>query len=292
MDQRRKGEPNQALNASGIEALVREFTRFSPENTLQDGSGRKAFDTPLIGFSRGDDPLYEAYKEYVGAFHWTPAEIFRRAFQDEAVKPEHLTVIAWILPQTPRTKEHNRKEQFYPSESWARARIFGEAFNVKLRAHVVDRLGERGVRAVAPTLSPDWERKDSDRYVFASTWSERHAAYASGLGTFGLCDGLITAVGKAVRVGSAVAEIRIPPTERPYSDHHGYCLFYTQGTCGKCIPRCPVGAITEKGHDKKKCRAHIRPGTQEYVRTHFGFEGYGCGLCQTGVPCESGIPAP
>jgi epoxyqueuosine reductase len=126
--------------------------------------------------------------------------------------------------------------------------------------------------------------------VYASTWSERHAAYAAGLGTFGLCDGLITPAGKAVRVGSVIANIQIRPTPRPYTDHHGYCLFYTQGLCGKCIPRCPVGALSENGHNKRTCRSHIRPATEDYVKTNFGFEGYGCGLCQTGVPCESKIP--
>ena len=43
-------------------------------------------------------------------------------------------------------------------------------------------------------------------------------------------------------------------------------------------------------HDKIKCRSHVRPVTEEYVKTHYGFDGYGCGLCQTGVPCESKIP--
>lgn len=290
MEQVKQGEKNGAVTAAEINEFVREFINCSPENTLQNAKDDRAFESPLLGYSRGDDPLYEAYKEYVGPFHWTPAEIFARAFGEGNVKPEDLTVIAWVLPQTALTKQDNRKERFYPSERWARARIFGEEVNVKLRKHVVAVLGERGVRAVAPSLSPDWERKNSDRYVFASTWSERHAAYASGLGTFGLCDGLITAVGKAVRVGSVVAQIRIPHARRPYEDHHGYCLFYTHGTCGKCIPRCPAGAITEQGHDKKKCRAHIKPVTEEYVKSHFGFEGYGCGLCQTAVPCESGIP--
>jgi epoxyqueuosine reductase len=137
----------------------------------------------------------------------------------------------------------------------------------------------------------------SDWHVFSSTWSERHAAYASGLGTFGLCDGLITPVGKAVRLGSVVARIQIPPTQRPYSDHHAYCLFYgnrdsrTGGhICGKCMARCPVGAITEAGHDKVKCSEHTSHTTAEYVRAQYGFNGYGCGLCQTGVPCESKIP--
>jgi len=138
-------------------------------------------------------------------------------------------------------------------------------------------------------LSPLWETKISKRYGFASTWSERHAAYASGLGTFGLCDGLITPKGKAMRCGSVVAHIKIPPTKRSYNDHHAYCLFFSEGICGKCIQRCPAGAITEKGHDKVKCEKHLQI-TRDYVRSHFGFEGYGCGLCQTGVPCESKIP--
>jgi hypothetical protein len=273
-----------------IEGVITDFIERSPENTLQNAAHEKAFDTPLVGFSNGGDPLYEAYKTVVGRFHWTPSEIFTLAFPGAGAKPEDLTVIAWILPQTKATKSDNRKERLYPSERWARARIFGEAVNVKLRKLVVSALLERGFEAVAPMLFPQWERKDSDRYVFASTWSERHAAYASGLGTFGLCDGLITPKGKAVRVGSVVARINIAPTPRPYEDHHAYCLFYTQGTCGQCIDRCPVGAITEAGHEKRRCLEHIRPGTMGYVKAHFGFDGYGCGLCQTAVPCESKIP--
>jgi len=32
------------------------------------------------------------------------------------------------------------------------------------------------------------------------------------------------------------------------------------------------------------------PMINEYVKAHYHFDGYGCGLCQTGVPCESKIP--
>jgi epoxyqueuosine reductase QueG len=167
----------------------------------------------------------------------------------------------------------------------------GEAFNNKLRQHVVDALAEAGVQAVAPMLSPLFESKPSERFVYASTWSERHAAYAAGLGTFGVCDGLITPKGKAMRVGSVIAGLRLAPTPRSYADddHQAYCLFYSQGICGQCIPRCPVGALSAEGHDKAKCRAHLTK-TREYVQDQYGFEGYGCGLCQTGVPCESKIP--
>lgn len=275
---------------SWIEGIVRDFITHSPENTLGNQAKDRAFEEVIVGFSKGDDPLYDAYKELVGPFHWTPLEIFTKSFPSLQPEPGELTVIAWVVAHHPLTKADNRRETFYPSERWARARIFGEEVNEKLRRHVVAALESEGYAAVAPALSPYWERKPSEKYVFASTWSERHAAYASGLGTFGLCDGLITPLGKAVRVGSVIARIRMPPTPRPYTDHHAYCLFFSKGICKKCVSRCPAGALSEAGHDKGKCRSHVRPVTEGYVKAHYGFDGFGCGLCQTGVPCESKIP--
>ena len=276
--------------AAWVTAVVQTFIRESPENTLQNQANEKAWRVPLVGFSRGDDPLYEEYKKVVGSFHWTPWEIFTQTYPGTQVEPEELTVICWVLPQTEAAKADNRKQTVYPAERWARARIFGEQVNDKLRKHLVVALRETGYEAVAPMLSPQWESRWSERWAFSSTWSERHAAYASGLGTFGLCDGLITPLGKAMRVGSAVARIQIPPPPRPYQDHHAYCLFFAGGICGKCMARCPVGAVTEAGHDKVTCSQHLRPVTADHVRSNYGFEGYGCGLCQTRVPCESKIP--
>jgi len=273
-----------------VEKQIRDFINSSPHNTLCNKAGDKVWGDPLVGFSSGDDPLYQEFKEDIGAFHWTPVEIFTRTFPSAQVTPDQLTVISWVLPQMEVTKSDNRKETVYPSERWARARIFGEEVNRKLCRHVVTTLQEAGYAAVAPMLSPFFELKTSEHYGFASTWSERHATYASGLGTFGLCEGLITPKGKAMRCGSVVAHITITPTKRPYHDRHAYCLFFSQGLCGMCIRRCPVGAITEAGHNKEQCRNHLLSATANYVKSHFGFEGYGCGLCQTNIPCESKIP--
>jgi epoxyqueuosine reductase QueG len=274
--------------AAWVKVVIQSFCE-SRENTLQNQAREKAWGEPLVGFSRGDDPLYQEYKQVVGTSHWTPWEIFTQTFPETQVEPEELTVICWILPQTEATKADNRRQTVYPAERWARARIYGEEVNNRLRRHLVDVFERKGYEAVAPMLSPHWESVDSDRYVFSSTWSERHAAYASGLGTFGLCDGLITPLGKAMRVGSVVARLQVSPTPRPYDDHRAYCLFFTQGTCRACVARCPVGAVTEAGHDKTICSEHLT-ATEDHVELHYGFEGYGCGLCQTGVPCESRIP--
>lgn len=278
--------------AAWIEATIKTFINSSPENSLKNQENDRAWAEPLVGFSRGDDPLYQTFKDNIGFFYWTPLEIFTKTFPNANVRPDELTVISWVLPHIETTKSDNRKQTAYPAERWVRARIFGEEANEKLRSHVAATLQQAGYEAVAPMLSPLFERKTSDRYGFASTWSERHAAYASGLGTFGLCDGLITPKGKAMRCGSVVVRINIPPTNRLYNDHHAYCPFFNKGLCGECIPRCPVGAITEAGHDKVKCRDYLRSKVTNYAKSHFGLEGdaYGCGLCQTDVPCESKIP--
>jgi len=271
--------------------VIEHFVATSPENSLKTVPDEKAWDEVVVGFSRGSDPLYDSYKELVAPFHWTPREVFAVAFPDKKVSANDLTVISWVLPQRPATRADNRKEAFYPSRRWVQARFPGEEFNNLLRGHVVKELAQRGIAAVAPVLLPQWSWKVTPSFGLASAWSERHAAYAAGLGTFGLCDGLITAKGKAHRLGSVVADLALEPTERPYEDHHAYCLFFFDGSCDACRERCPVGAISEQGHDKAKCWDHAGKTCRDYVKEHYGFDGYGCGLCQTGVPCESNIPA-
>ena len=273
-----------------ITLIVKQFIAESPENTLKDEKNEKAWGEPVVGFSNGTDPLYQFFKDDIGQFYLTPSEAFARVFPKMPVRPDQLTVISWILPHTEATKSEHRRQNRFPTERWARARIFGEEVNDKLRRHVMGKLSDAGFEAVAPGMPPIFKSEKSQKYLNASTWSERHAAYAAGLGTFGLCDGLITPIGKAIRCGSVIARTDIQPSLRRYNDHHAYCLFYSHGICGKCIDRCPVGAISkEGGHDKVKCSQHLET-TRKYVQTYYGFKGYGCGLCQTRVPCESGIP--
>jgi epoxyqueuosine reductase QueG len=261
-----------------------------PGNNMEKGDAERAWDMPLIGFANGADPLFDQYKTVVGSFHWKPLEIWQQTFPSEVAQPEDLTVISWVLPQTMATKRDQREATVYASERWARSRVFGEAFNRELHRDIAQQLTDTGFPAVAPMEAQQFSVKDSKEYVYASTWSERHAAFAAGLGTFGLCDGLITSEGKAMRVGSVVARIAILATPRRYSDHPAYCLFYAKGTCGECINRCPAGALSENGHDKVACKAHL-DRTGPYVAENCGFVGYGCGLFQVSVPCESGIPA-
>jgi len=273
-----------------VEQIIGDFIKNSPENTMQLESGEPAWEEAIIGFAAGADPLFESYKEHVGEFHFTPQEIFNLEFENSPAEPEELTVITWALLQREATRKDNSAEDFYPSDRWVMARFPGEAFNEKLRQHVADELMKRQIDALAPLLTSHYQLQFTTKIFYASNWSERHAAYAAGLGTFGLCDGLITYRGKAHRMGTVVARLQIPPSPRPYQNHNEYCLYYATGKCMACAKRCPVDAITENGHDKEICWDHAGGTCGKYVTEKFKFQGYGCGLCQTKVPCEKGVP--
>jgi epoxyqueuosine reductase QueG len=273
-----------------ITSTIKDLVEFSPLNDMGFDKPEKIFNTPLVGFSSGADPLYHEYRSHIGSFYFTPLDFFARSFPDKNFSAEDLTVISWIIPSTALTRKEQAKQDRYPSERWVRTRDLGEKFNNVIRSHVQEKLESAGITAIAPLLSPLWSRVDEGPYAPCSNWSERHAAYAAGLGTFGLCDGLITPVGKAMRTGSVIAAIKITPSTRPYDDHHAYCLHFTENICRKCIPRCPVKALSQDGHDKKKCMQYTEQTMHSYIKKKYRFETYACGLCQSWVPCTDKIP--
>ena len=268
---------------------IRRFAAESPANRFPDSTGRY-FDEPLVGFAAADDPLFADYKRIIGPFHLTPRELAAAAPEGDPWRPA--TVICWVLPVTKETRESNRKESRVPSRQWAETRSFGEQFNSLLRKHLVAWLTGQGHRAIAPQLSPAWKEYADTPVGIASAWSERHAAYAAGLGTFSLNDALITPQGIAHRLGTVITDLVLAPSGRTYPDYRHNCLWHREGTCGACVGRCPVGAITrEGGHDKTRCRAYVYEELPREVGEISGVPSTGCGLCQTRVPCEGVIPS-
>ena len=177
----------------------------------------------------------------------------------------------------------------FPSERWAHTRLFGEKFNTKLQQHLVSLLDQRGYFALAPEMEEGVFRMLVDEKVsWASTWSQRHVAFAAGLGSFGLSDGLITSAGKAHRLGSLIVSQPLDSPQRT-DDIHRDCLFYRDASCKKCIKRCPADAISEAGHDKQKCATFVL-SRAPLIKQQYGIEIYGCGLCQAGVACDRRIP--
>jgi epoxyqueuosine reductase QueG len=257
-----------------------------PANRDEDGS--RYFNEPLVGFASANDDLFARYKSIIGPFHWNPFEVLAQVYGSDG--PEPKTVICWVLPITEDTRLSNRKEDRYPSMKWARTRHYGELFNDVLRKVVADYIVELGGCAAAPMLLGEWSRVDDPDIGIASTWSERHAAYAAGLGTFSLNDGFITPSGIAHRVGSVVTNMVMEPSLQPYWDYRENCLTCRGKKCGVCISRCPVGAISLKGHDKALCQKYTYGSAFREIAKKYDAKHVGCGLCQTDVPCEGEIP--
>ncbi|MDD4456171.1 MAG: 4Fe-4S ferredoxin [Syntrophotalea acetylenica] len=276
-----------------IDKIIRDFWASAPGNNLGLHTGEKAWAEPQVAVARGDDPLFLRHKEMIGTFLWTPAEAYALAFPHlPAPGGAQLRVISYVLPQTPQTRADQRAEKTMPAERWARSRFHGEEFNGALRLYLAEALTRAGYPSVAPERLPAFGCRISQRFGLASNWSERHAAFVAGHGTFGLSDALITRWGQAVRLGSVVSRIELPVTKRVYGeDYHAWCLWYAKGTCGLCARRCPAGAITTRdGHNKQACFRYIRDTTAPYAATTYGTGATPCGLCQVGVPCETRVP--
>jgi epoxyqueuosine reductase len=276
-----------------VREVIRGFAASSELNRLQRLDGSPIFDSPLVGVADGYDPLFEQYKQVIGSHHLTPLEVLQASLtgNDSANQLDLATlrVICWVLPISAATRASNRREVSGPSERWHHTKAFGEEFNDALRRHVADWLGEQGYLAAAPLISPLYLVPKRSMKL-TSPWSERHALYAAGMGTFSLSDGFITERGMAMRCGSVVTTMPLAVTPRQCADHTANCLHYNSGTCGKCIARCPAGAISAAGHDKEKCFRYLDI-TLKPLRTRYQVDTITCGLCQTGVPCEDCIPA-
>jgi len=253
------------------------------------------FDEPLVGFVAGDDPIFNQLKEIIGPHHFTPWEIMAWQAKNNGVtppKPDEISVVSFVMPLTRNTKRDNAAAGEWPSERWAQTRLLGEILSQTIVREIVTDLMERGILCVSPDVTPMFNKKRYPEVGWASPWSHRHVAYAAGLGTFGMQDFLITEKGCAHRLGSFVVNLKLSPIRKRPDDIHAYCLHYQGQKCLKCAKRCPVNAITaENAHDKEACYQKVA-SSLKYCNKHYHIFIYGCGLCATGVPCESGIPSP
>ena len=276
--------------AQSLEAAIRAYVAGSPMNRLDGTDGSPIYDEPLVGFADGDDPLFQDYKKVIGDFHLTPRELLEQEPGAGVLPGNGVSVISVILPVAKAVRLSNRKMTGGPSLQWNQARWQGQPLAEALARHVASLLREAGFRAVVADEAPAYQVFDLPNGR-CSNWSQRHAAYAAGLGTFSLNDALITPRGIAVWCTSLVTDLKLRPTPRTYPSHLANCPFFVDGSCGACIERCPAGAISAQGHDKIKCREEIYVGQKQWLEKP-GYTGKyaGCGLCLTRVPCEAGIP--
>lgn len=276
-----------AVTNETVSALLRELYETTPGNPVPSHpihpelAGLLMYDRPFFGVADAADPIFKEYQKLgvIGPWHKLPTDWL----------PEAKTVISVVFPFSEELKASNRAQDFIGSIQWMYARSDGQKWQNLVMKGLKERLTGLGAKCYIPTIDGGWRSynhgQDLEQYpgtdenTYSSSWSERHAAYAAGLGTFSLTKGFITEKGIAVRFSSIVTDLDLTVTPRTCTGIYDNCTM-----CGACIKRCPVSAISfEKGKLHYPCNQHgISHKCGEY---------FGCGLCLTGVPCESRNPA-
>lgn len=274
------------MDKNEIAQLAADFIACSKDNKIKmendlsrNLGGARIFDAPIFGFSDASDEVFSILKEpeVIGGHFRYPSEWL----------PSSKTVISFFLPFTEEVKASNRLKKIWPSWEWMVGRVEGHRLLRSLSLYLQRSLVHAGYKTVVPSMDKKFfsitspiEELQEEPLAFTSNWSERHVAYLSGLGTFGLSQGLITKKGIAGRFGSLVTELFLVPNKRPYEIYNSYCT-----KCGACVKQCPVKAISlKKGKDHRLCSIFLDKTAEKFKPR------YGCGKCQVNVPCESGIP--
>lgn len=175
---------------SKIQSIICEIFNAYPGNTVFLEKGQRQltiYDEPLIGFAAACDPIFDTFKkdEVIGKSYMKPSEWL----------PEAKSVISMFLPFTEAVRRSNSDCGIQPSEEWLYARVEGQDFIARFTDAVGDAFKQIGINCCIPANDSRFatvsSELDGDVHVI-STWSERHAAYACGLGTFGITRGIIT----------------------------------------------------------------------------------------------------
>ena len=117
---------------------------------------------------------------------------------------------------------------------------------------------------------------------------DREAARRAGLGFYGKNTNLLLHGGRGSEfvLGSVVTDAPLPTTTDRAThadDGHDGC-----GTCTRCLPACPTGALVEPGVlDARRCLAWLLQAEGDFPREHrraLGGRIYGCDACQDACP--------
>ena len=233
---------------------------------------------PLVGFASADDPLFDSYSDpqIIGPDFRKPCEWM----------PEARSVAVFFFPFTDEIRTRHGESAGPVDEAWN----IGYGNHQKIVDAFVNSLAsvlsEQGISSLAPakdksfriTSIPVMSGDEEDTH-YSVSWSNRHAGFVAGLGTFGIHRHLITEKGCCGGFGSLILDCELSPTERRYKEVYEYCI-----KCGACTERCPVSAITlEHFRNLKKCSAYAGQVRETY--------GGMCGRCLAGIPCAHKIPS-
>ncbi|SHI05769.1 4Fe-4S binding protein [Clostridium grantii] len=263
------------ISKTEILELLQDFSDNSIHNSVSGDvalspqyAGIRIFEWPIVGVSSAQDEIYKTYTnpEIVGENYLNPSE-----WMDGAK-----SIISIFNPFTEHIKDSNAGGN-YPSDEWMHGRIEGQAYVTAAAQALAELIRSKGGKAMVPIADERFKIYKEPKIY--SNWSERHAAYVAGMGTFSLNRAIITKKGIAGRFCSIITDIELTADQREYTGLYDNCIM-----CKACQRACPVDAINEHGKSHIPCNIFLEQIKAEHPPW------YGCGKCQAGMPCESRIP--
>ncbi|MCP4670325.1 MAG: epoxyqueuosine reductase [Desulfobacula sp.] len=259
---------NKTITANDLRTLIENYVRSYPEKTKDHNMWRK----PLLATAIADS-RFDILPQIAADNHVLPQDLL----------PSAKSVVVFFVPFIKELAVENHKGET-PCRNWG---VTYESTNRLINSmceHIQHNLENQGYKAQSTPATHNF-----DHVKLAAQWSHKHLGYLTGLGRFGVNAQFITPSGCAGRLGSLVTDAKLGDSSLVGDKE--LCLHKNGNKCLVCIKRCPVGAVSESGIDRKLCWERLKSNiaTQKELAgletsTHV------CGKCQVFVPCSMGAP--
>jgi len=207
---------------------------------------------------------------------------------DEHLLPNDLlatakSVIVFFIPFQKWLVKENR-EGDRPCRNWGLAYVHTNDLIERASRELSELLANAGYRS---ELTPATHNFNEEKLM--ARWSHKHLGHLVGLGRFGTHCMLITPQGCCGRFGSLVTEAELG--DHPLMATEEACLLKAGKKCGKCVERCPVGALKEDDFDRRKCWDRLNDNfrTLDYFSDLPGTTDV-CAKCAAMMPCSFANP--
>jgi epoxyqueuosine reductase QueG len=214
-----------------------------------------------------------------GRFEQLPRIAADDHFHPRDLLPTAKSVIVFFIPFKKELVKENEAGH-RPCRNWGVAYVQTNDLIDRLSRAISDELAAQGFKS---GLTPATHNFDEARLI--ARWSHKHLGHLAGMGRFGIHNMLITPRGCAGRLGSLVTEAAIG--DHPLMAGDEACLLRAGKECGKCMPACPVNALSEQEFDRRGCWDRLNENRK--VLDYFSDLPEStdvCGKCAAVMPCS------
>lgn len=247
---------------------MREKIRKSISDFIDDycekNNLERIWEEPIVGFADANSDYINNLKNVVLDSHHLPSDFLENP----------TIIVSYFLPFKRQIGKSNKSEGA-PSETWVKSYIVTNKMAEDINEHIVDEIKKLGYNAVNPVNAGTF-----DRDILKSRWSQRHIAYAAGLGTFGINNLLITEKGSCGRYFSVITNLDVEADTLVEEDR---CMYKIDKSCSVCVKRCKKEALTYEGFDRFKC-SEVCQANKEAMGASV------CGKCAVELPCSYKSP--